>query len=175
MVSYPPMPTFDPAYEPLLRDAPLSPLDAGTPDESARPLLATLPRDARAAGLWLRFNFLDESHAISQALDTPDGSFWHAILHRREGDFGNSKYWFRRVGVHPVYEPLRAEAATLAASATGKAAFLAAQTRWDPFAFVDLVAGSLDPKTAEHELCLQVQRIEWELLFAWCCANTVRR
>src|SRR5262249_40608970 len=54
------------------------------------------------AGLWIRFDFLDESHTLSQEIETPTGSFWHAIMHRREGDFGNSKYWWRRVGKHPA-------------------------------------------------------------------------
>jgi hypothetical protein len=30
------------------------------------------------SGLWLAFNFLDESHRISQDIDTPTGSYWHA-------------------------------------------------------------------------------------------------
>src|SRR4051812_40242009 len=46
------------------------------------------------AGLWLYFDWLDESHRVSQSIDTPTGSFWHAIMHRREGDFSNSKYWY---------------------------------------------------------------------------------
>ena len=34
------------------------------------------------AGLWLYFDWLDESHRISQSIDTPTGSFWHESLHR---------------------------------------------------------------------------------------------
>ena len=53
-------------------------------------------------GLWLAHNYLDESHRISQEIENPTGSFWHAIMHRREGDYSNSKYWFRRVGRQDV-------------------------------------------------------------------------
>src|SRR5689334_18276195 len=43
------------------------------------------------AGLWLWHDYLDESHRICQALETETGALWHAIMHRREGDFSNSK------------------------------------------------------------------------------------
>jgi len=45
------------------------------------------------AGLWLLHGYLDESHEISQALKTSEGSFWHGVMHRIERDFWNSKYW----------------------------------------------------------------------------------
>src|SRR5208282_3154263 len=55
--------------------------------------LHALPDNGSAmlAGLWLWHDGLDESHRISQGLSSPAGSFWHAIMHRREGDFSNSK------------------------------------------------------------------------------------
>ena len=52
------------------------------------------------AAVWLLHDELDQSHRISQDVDTPTGSFWHGIMHRREGDFSNSKYWFARIGRH---------------------------------------------------------------------------
>src|SRR5687767_6605154 len=47
------------------------------------------PDDARCAlaGLWLLFDELERAHRIVQEIPTPTGSFWHAIVHRREGDF----------------------------------------------------------------------------------------
>jgi hypothetical protein len=59
--------------------------------------------DAVKTGLHLLNDDLGRSHEIAQAHEgdrTYD--YWHAIVHRREGDFGNSKYWLRRVGEHPV-------------------------------------------------------------------------
>jgi hypothetical protein len=47
------------------------------------------------SGLWLLAGDLDRSHTISQGIGSAEGSFWHGIMHRREGDFSNSKYWFR--------------------------------------------------------------------------------
>ena len=61
------------------------------------------------AALWLRFDHFDRSHAISQELETPDGSYWHGIAHRREGDYSNACYWFRRVGAHPVFAAIAAQ------------------------------------------------------------------
>lgn len=55
------------------------------------------------SGLWLLAGDLDRSHSKSQAIDKPEGSFLHGIMHRREGDFSNAKYWFRRVGSHPLF------------------------------------------------------------------------
>lgn len=58
------------------------------------------------AGLWLLHGFLDRSHEISQSMPTDEGSYWHGIMHRLEGDFWNSKYWLGRVEDHPVTRQL---------------------------------------------------------------------
>jgi hypothetical protein len=111
------------------------------------------------AGLWLRFNCLDESHATSQDLHTPEGSFWHAILHRREPDPANSKYWWRKVGAHAVIEQLVEQSPSVGYDYAS------------PFDFVDFCEqvrgnGGKDEKTAED-----VQELEWRLLFDWCYQN----
>ena len=125
------------------------------------------------AALWLYHNFLDESHAISQELHTPTGSYWHALMHRREPDFSNAAYWFRRVGSHPVYDALRPAAAELATDAPPDAAFLRTQAAWEPFAFVDLCAAALVGRANCEPLCQQIQKREWELLFDWCYRQAV--
>jgi hypothetical protein len=87
-------------------------------------------------------------------------------------DHANAAYWFRRIGAHPVFEPLR-QAAELALSAPSPAAFLTRQARWDPFAFNDLCAASHEETAPGHELCRLVQRAEWELLFDYCYRRAV--
>jgi len=181
------MPPFDPAefgpaVAPLLADDRLPELGPGQPNLAAKPLLQALtpeslfpggaadPQMARAclAGLWLLHDFLDESHEISQEIETPTGSFWHGMLHRREPDYGNAKYWFRRVGAHPVFDNLQRAAARLASGGPPQAAFLTTQVRWDPFAFIDFCESSAAPGAAGHTIARRVQRVEWDLLFFHC-------
>jgi hypothetical protein len=104
------------------------------------------------SGVWLLHDFLDESHTISQSIETPSGSYWHAIMHRREGDFSNAKYWLRRVGRHPVIEQLGERAGGT----------------HDPFAFVDMCQAAVRGKGDLRDSCLDIQEAEWELLFDFC-------
>lgn len=114
------------------------------------------------SGAWLLHGFLDESHSISQDTDTPEGSFWHAIMHRLEGDFWNSKYWYRRVGKHPVYESL-----SNSLSSVSGADDHFTNGDWDPETFVDLCEESTKdaPLVA---VAHQLARLEWQALFDWC-------
>jgi hypothetical protein len=134
-----------------------------------RPITA----DACRAGLWLYHNFLDEAHTISQELHSPTGSYWHALMHRREPDFSNAVYWFRRVGSHQIYETLCRDAAELAGDALAVAAFLRTQSSWDAFAFVDLCSAALAGQAPCLKLCQQIQKREWELLFDWCYRQAI--
>jgi hypothetical protein len=171
---------------------PLNDLGPGHPDESMRKQIEALDlaaafaphkivdstmAQACLAGLWLRFDFLDESHTISQSIHNAIGSYWHGIMHRREPDYENAKYWFHRVGDHAIFESLCKSVRELTAGATGKrslpvlaqdAEFLATQSNWDPFRFIDLVAASAQGKSSTAELCRKIQLCEWQLLFDFC-------
>lgn len=65
-------------------------LTAEIPPEALTPILRALWLDRK--GDWAG------SHAIAQDLDTPDGAWVHAYLHRKEGDLWNADYWYRRAG-----------------------------------------------------------------------------
>jgi hypothetical protein len=59
---------------------------------------------ASKACLHLLNDDLTRSHEIVQAQEgVATFDYLHAIVHRREGDYSNSKYWFRQVGAHPVW------------------------------------------------------------------------
>lgn len=161
---------YPPAVAELLRRLPLAPLGPGKPDRSVKDQLEALTEAsivgskaadagmvaACRAGLWLAFDYLDESHTISQGLPTAEGSFWHAIMHRREPDAWNSKYWWRRVGSHPVLRQLREQTPALGYAYT------------TPDDFVDFCERVRGSGTADETTARQVQRLEWQLLFAWC-------
>lgn len=105
------MTRFDPeAYGPaaaaLLLPERLNELGPGRPDSKTGSLLAALSAEkltaphavgdatmaaACLAGLWLYHDFLDESHSLSQQIETVEGSYWHGLMHRREPDFSNAK------------------------------------------------------------------------------------
>ena len=130
------------------------------------------PDDAGAmlAGLWLWHDWLDESHTISQSLHNATGSFWHAMMHRREGDFSNSKYWYARCRNHPVIgeipDLVRDQ---LGAAATQGPLHQVLGDRWDPDGFVDVVeAVHRDNHDPLYAPAVQLQRIEWQALFAFC-------
>jgi hypothetical protein len=126
------------------------------------------------AGVCLLHDFLDLSHTISQSITTPTGSYWHGIMHRREGDFSNAKYWFRRVGEHPVFQPL-AEQIQTQVSQYADLRPLIADGGWDPYAMVDACQASQAEQAnpTSLEICRDVQQWEWELLFHYCYDRAV--
>ena len=178
-----PQTEYPSVFRTLLREARLPALGPGTPNTQLRAQLVALnlsaafaPHEihtaemARAchAGLLLYHDLLEESHAISQNITNSTGSYWHGLMHRREPDYGNSKYWFHRVGAHEIFGELRERAAELAqTSAHASAQFLREQTKWDPFAFIDLCEACTQGRSPEELLCRKIQLVEWQLLFAF--------
>jgi len=98
------------------------------------------------SAIWLLHNFLDRSHDISQEIHTREGSFWHAIMHRLEGDFWNSKYWYRKVGKHSVYNVI--------------------DDGWNPEDFVDQCEAASESGSLAEMQSEAIQ--EWKALFEYC-------
>jgi hypothetical protein len=120
--------------------------------------------DAALAGLYLYFSCLDEAHSIAQGIESPEGAFWHGVMHRQEPDAGNASYWFGRVGRHAVFPELRAAAAGLG---------LDFGPRWDPLRFIDYCEQARrTPGSDQERTALQVQRAEWQLLFDYCALRS---
>ena len=123
------------------------------------------------AGIWLWNGFLDHSHELSQSIDTPEASWWHAIMHRREPDAMNAKYWFRKVGNHPLFSTLGERVCLYASKAdlpTGAQWLLRCQ-RWNPSQFIDACETVRCSSNESLRLTLcEVAAIEWYTLFEYC-------
>jgi hypothetical protein len=178
---------YGPLLTRLLSEPRLPELGAGQPDPRRKnELELEIPRAvfesgkvhdeelARActAGLWLHFDFLMESHELSQQIHRPEGSYWHGVMHRREGDFANASYWFRRAGSLPFLADLGAAAAQLYQHDLADPTLirLARGEAWDPFRFVDLCKACVNGNTSIEAVCRKLQRLEWNYLFGYCHA-----
>ena len=104
---------------------------------------AVRDRPVLHAALWLYIDELDRSHKVSQGVEDATGSFWHGIMHRREGDFSNSHFWFDKVGEHPAILQVGG---------------------YDPHKMIDEVE-TLHTDKPQH--LIDLQRREWQTLFAW--------
>jgi hypothetical protein len=76
-------------------------LQRSKPPAGSPPLLAAMWWDAK--GNWSR------AHEIAQDVASPEGSWVHAYLHRKEGDEGNAAYWYRQARKTHSRLPLEAE------------------------------------------------------------------
>jgi len=130
--------------------------------------LSNVEQTAHRAGLYQWHDFLKESHELSQTIEGEGenqlGDYWHAIMHRREPDYSNAKYWFRQIGNQPTYRELRQEADAILDRSTDPAASrwrarLQSGSKWDPFAFVDLCEECADHETTE--LAMAARRIQY--------------
>ena len=161
---------YSDAIQAILEDDRIPDLGPGHPNKKKKDTIARLtPANAFPqvkdknmamlciAGLWLHHDFLDESHEISQSIKTPSGSFWHGIMHRREPDAWNAKYWFRQVGRHPVLRKISDSLRVV----------------YDPMEFIDRCEEFRDSGSPDEAECRQIQFREWEQLFDWCYDHAV--
>jgi hypothetical protein len=166
----------------------LAPKPWKTASAAVRSLIqAALPRSSTAevvaleAGWRQLFDDLDGSHRCSQSIEGDgrhqSGDYWHAIMHRREPDYGNSQYWFHQFATHPVFAGLPEEAKRIATEfASPKFADwlprLMAGGRWDPMAFVSCCqAAASSPDAAFRAAVEELQYRELLLLLRQTIAD----
>ena len=141
---------------PLVRSASVHPNAKSRIEALAAPKI--VPQTA-IAGLYLYHSFWNEAHETAQEINTREGSYWHAIVHRQEPDAGNAGYWFRQVGEHPIFSALHEHAAANGVNFG---------PRWDPRAFIEYCEQAREQGGEAERKALDVQRAEWQLLFDFC-------
>lgn len=121
--------------------------------------------DVSAGLLHLWHDHWDEAHEIAQSCEGErDHDMLHGILHRKEGDFSNAAYWFRRAGRHPCF-PLIAEGVTALSARRGHPVPAFAHKAWDPAGFVQAVR---TPAARPGESFLRaVQAVEIMTFHSW--------
>ncbi len=138
------------------------------------------PADALSvkAGLYLVNDYIEAAHVAAQAADetgqNTTAAYWHGIMHRREPDYDNARYWFRRVGAHAVFSAIGGEAAGLMRDEAFSRrlrcpAVIDGHGRWDPMAFIDLCEECGRTWDDRAQAAGQLQEIEMRHLLKYTC------
>lgn len=138
-------------------------------------VVSTIDVTALKAGVLLMHDFVEESHRDSQSIEGRGehqlGDYWHAILHRREPDYVNAKYWFRQIGSQQAFSELaRHAAARLDACPSSRSLDwrnrLGCPQQWKPLSFVDLCESCQSANDPDlMQAAREIQRAEMLLLF----------
>lgn len=176
-----PFPELSPGMTPCASPAIQQHLARFVPEELG-PVQSAEDAVALIAGLFQMHDCLERSHALSQDVEGEGrhaaGDYWHAVMHRREPDYGNSKYWYRRVGRHPIFQELALRAAREFESA-GERDSAAWSERvcgggeWNAFAWVDLCeAAGGDRSGPLRDVARRIQWHEMLLLLRQTAQDT---
>ncbi len=104
---------------------------------------------------------LDPAHRIFQDEASDLGSYWHGMMHRREADFDNARYWFRRAGRLPFFPRVQD-------AAREHSSVIARQPDWDPYLFTGECEQARFGAVEKTPELTAVQRAEWETLLEYC-------
>jgi hypothetical protein len=150
------------------------------PQESSAPLLVRRVREADDAtisggltagdpavfalirgGLYYAVDAIHEAHVVFQEASGDLGAYWHGMVHRREGDFENARYWFRRAGKLPFFDSLHH-------AACEHSAVMARQANWDPYLFTGECEQARFGAEEGIKQLAALQLIEFEGVFDYC-------
>lgn len=118
---------------------------------------SSYPRLVRA-GLMYAYDAIDECHRIVQEIASDEASYWHGMVHRREGDFENARYWFRRTGRLAAFAEMHAQAASVSA-------LMGRQSDWDPYVLVGECEQVRFGGDQNQKELVALQKIEFGVMF----------
>ncbi|HET9217889.1 MAG TPA: hypothetical protein VFR18_12975 [Terriglobia bacterium] len=151
-------------------------------------LRSLFPKDISDRELWRRLNDADDATlaggrigvpqafavvrgGLLYALDDLDGcseffqntandlvGYWHGMKHRREADFDNARYWFRRTGTLPFFDTLHSRVSGISTDA-------AKQFSWDPYLFTGACEQHRFGDDSEVRDLARLQRAEFDVVF----------
>ncbi len=107
--------------------------------------------------LWIRIGHLDPAHHLVQDATRGLEAYLHGVVHRIEGDFWNSKYWFRQVQSPSLLQRIEAAMGEAPANASNQ------ETYASPSAFVDACESA--GKHSPRETLRRYAQREWDALW----------
>jgi hypothetical protein len=110
---------------------------------------------------------LERAHELAQEIHDPTGSYLHGVMHRREPDYENSRYWFDRVGRHPLFPRVREAAIEALEGRPDLRRAVETGPDWDPYRMIDWCRDAAADPGLEAVL-RAVQAREIELLAHFC-------
>ena len=111
---------------------------------------------------------LDAAHRIFQEDSSDLGSYWHGVMHRREGDFDNARYWFRRAGRLPIFDNMHSASAEVSPN-------MAKQPSWDAYLLTGMCEQAKFGDADAVPECVRLQRVEFDALLGYSWRQSVRR
>jgi len=111
-------------------------------------------------GLYYAVDALSEAHVLFQDVHDDLGAYWRGMMHRREADFDNARYWHRRAGTLPVFAAMHRAAAEHSSD-------MARQPSWDPYLFTGQCEQARHGAPELVDELVRLQRIEFDLLFEY--------
>jgi hypothetical protein len=120
-------------------------------------------------GLLYALDDLSGCHEFFQNVTGDLVAYWHGMMHRREADFDNARYWFRRAGVLPFFNTLYSRVAEVSTDT-------AKQTSWDPYLFTGECEQNRFGADSEEASLARLQRAEFDAVFdySWRQASVGR-